>query len=128
MLAPPNQGAQLARKLGGLPLYRILLGPSGESFSRNWSELEPNLATPAGDFAILAGGLGTGAGRNPFIDGDDDRVLSVETTRLAGARDFRVRPVSHTRIMDDPTVQRYTLEFLKCGWFESDSARRPIQQ
>ena len=128
MLAPPNQGAQLGERLGDLPGYRAILGSTGEAFSKNWKRLEPRLATPACDFGILAGGRGDGKGFNPLIDGDDDLVVSVATSRLAGARDFRVLPAKHTFIMDNPTVQRYTAEFLSKGWFESDAKRQPIKK
>ncbi|MEX0977603.1 MAG: hypothetical protein WDZ48_02050, partial [Pirellulales bacterium] len=53
-------------------------------------------------------------------------VVSVETTRLAGAADFAVLPVIHSVMMDDRTVQQYTLNFLKHGYFVSALARHPI--
>ena len=53
-------------------------------------------------------------------------VVSVETTRLAGAADFAVLPVPHTLMMDDPEVQQYTLRFLERGYFRSDDQRQPI--
>lgn len=127
MLAPPNQGAQLGERLGDLPLYRTILGSTGEAFSKNWKKLEPHLATPECDFGILAGGRGDEKGFNPLIEGDDDLVVSVATTRLPGARDFRVLPVKHTFIMDDAAAQRYTLAFFNNGWFESDEKRQPIK-
>jgi hypothetical protein len=83
-----------------------------------WKELEPKLATPQFDFGILAGGRGDGRGYNPLISGDDDAVVTVESTRLAGARDFRVLP--------DAKVQEYTVRFLNEGHFESEGARQPI--
>ena len=128
MLAPPNNGAQLGKKLGDMPLYKTIFGETGEAFSKNWKKLEPHLATPACDFGIMAGGRGDGKGLNPIIDGDDDLVVSVATTRLAGARDFRVIRVRHTFIMDDPAALRYTLKFFKHGWFESDDKREPIEK
>jgi pimeloyl-ACP methyl ester carboxylesterase len=127
MIAPPNQGAQLAERLGDLPLYGAILGSTGEAFAKNWKKLEARLATPAVEFGILAGGRGDGKGSNPLIDGDDDLVVTVAATRLPGARDFRVLPSKHTFIMDNPDTQRYTLEFFRHGWFESDGERRPIE-
>ena len=43
-----------------------------------------------------------------------------------GARDFRVLPVWHTVMMDDPVVQAYTLKFLQHGYFEVEQTRQPI--
>ena len=72
-----------------------------------WEALEPKLATPHFEFGILAGGKGDGRGYNPLIPGDDDAVVTVESTRLAGARDFRVLPVLHSFFMNDKRVQEY---------------------
>ncbi|MEX0678507.1 MAG: alpha/beta fold hydrolase [Pirellulales bacterium] len=125
MLGPPNQGAQMAEALGGVGLFHVVAGASASQLARQWSELVENLATPACEFGILAGGRG-GRGYNPLLEGDNDLVISVETTRLAGAADFAVLPVIHTLMMDDRTVQEYTLRFLKHGYFVSAQARQPI--
>jgi hypothetical protein len=53
-------------------------------------------------------------------------VVSVEETKLPGARDFAVLPVIHGRIMDDPMAQKYTLMFLRYGHFITEAARQPL--
>ena len=53
-------------------------------------------------------------------------MVTVESTRLAGAADFAVLPVLHTIMMDDATVQEYTLRFLRHGYFVSEAERHPI--
>ena len=88
--------------------------------------MKQNLATPRGEFGIIAGGTGSDEGHNPLLEGDDDLVVSVAETRLAGARDFLVVPALHTVIMDDPTVQECTSRFLQAGYFRSEEARCPI--
>ena len=80
----------------------------------------------APEFGILAGGRRDDRGFNPLIPGDDDGVVSVESTRLAGAADFRVLPVWHTTMMNDPRVQAMTRTFLEHGYFETAEARRPV--
>ena len=126
MLGPPNQGAQIAEALGAVGLFHVVAGASGSQLAREWEVLEENLATPACEFGILAGGRG-GRGYNPLLKGDNDLVISVETARLAGAADFAVLPVIHTLMMDDRTVQEYTLRFLKHGYFVSAQACQPIE-
>jgi len=125
MLGPPNRGAQLAEALSGVGLFHAVAGKSGSQLAREWSDLEQDLATPECEFGILAGGRG-GRGFNPLLEGDNDFVVSVETTRLPGAADFAVLPVIHTLMMDDRTVQEYTLRFIQHGYFVSASARQPI--
>jgi len=125
MLGPPNQGSQIADALAGVGLFHAVAGQSASQLGGGWSELEDALAIPACEFGILAGGRG-GRGYNPLLEGDNDLVVSVETTRLPDAADFAVLPVIHTLMMDDRTVQEYTLRFLKHGYFISAEARQPI--
>lgn len=126
MLGPPNQGAQMAEALAPYRMFHAVAGASASQLARDWATLEAGLATPAFPFAILAGGRGTDQGYNPFLGRDNDMVVSVESTRLAGAADFAVLPVLHTLMMDDATVQEYTLRFLTHGYFISKEKQNPI--
>lgn len=126
MLGPPNQGSDLARRFEHQFLFRTLAGESGQQLGGGWAMLESRLATPSGEFGILAGGTGTPAGYNPLLPGDDDMVVSVAETRLAGAIDFRVVPILHTWMMSDPQVQTLTRHFLQTGSFETPEKRQLV--
>jgi pimeloyl-ACP methyl ester carboxylesterase len=121
MLAPPNQGSALARTMQDDPLFRTVLGASGRQLGGGWADLEKTLATPK-EFGVVAGSVSG----NALLEGDDDLVVRVEETRLAGAADFAVAPVAHTYIMDDSAVQQMTLRFLKDGHLRSEEERQPI--
>ena len=86
MLGPPNQGAELAEKLGDYPAFIAAFGESGQQLGKRWKELKPTLATPECEFGIIAGGRGDGHGYNPLLSGDNDGIVTVASTRLAGAR------------------------------------------
>mgnify|MGYP001828885933 CR=1 FL=1 len=62
------------------------------------------------------------------MQGNDDWIVTVASTRLAGARDFRVLPVWHSTMMNNPLVLDYTLRFLRHGYFESEDTRQRIDQ
>lgn len=128
MLGPPNQGAAMAEAFADNSLFHFVAGASASQLARDWEKLAAKLATPAGQFGILAGGKGTEKGYNPFLGSDNDLVVSVESTRLAGAADFAVLPVLHTLMMDDAKVQQYTLRFLEQGYFISENERHPIDR
>lgn len=128
MLAPPNNGADLARRFKDNTVFQLVFGVGGREFSKNWAKLQRHLLTPPCQFGIIAGGGDDGDGRNPLLEGDDDLVVTVEETKLAGARDFVVLPVAHTFIMDDDTVQQYTLQFLQQGHFISEDRRQPVEE
>jgi pimeloyl-ACP methyl ester carboxylesterase len=126
MLGPPNQGAQIAEALGGVGLFHTVAGASASQLASQWDELEAHLATPACEFGILAGGRTAAKGYNPLLEGDNDFVVSVQTTQLPGAADFAVLPVIHSLMMDDARVHEYTLRFLQHGYFVSPEARHPL--
>jgi hypothetical protein len=126
MLAPPNKQPQIATQLIRGPVANFVAGPSAQALATGWKGLEPKLATPTFEFGVLAGGKGDDKGYNPILPGDDDGVVTVESTRLVGARDFRVIPVMHTFFMDSSKAQELTLQFLNHGHFETDDKRQPI--
>lgn len=126
MLGPPNNGAQLARRLKDNEFLAMIFGPSAKQLARTWDETQSLLATPGFAFGILAGGRGTDFGTNPLVQGDDDLIVSVEETRLAGACDFRLVNCLHGRMMDDADVRKHVLTFLAHGYFSTESERQPI--
>lgn len=126
MIAPPNHGSSQATRLSGNSLFKTVFGESGQQLGVNWEDLEKRLATPGAEFGIIAGGCGNRLGFDPFMSGDDDGRITVETTRLAGASDFVVVTALHELIANDPRVFGLTLRFLKAGYFVSPEQRHGI--
>jgi hypothetical protein len=126
MLTPPNHQPELATTLVKGSLAQFVAGPAAQQMASGWDVLEPKLATPHFEFGILAGGRGDSRGYNPLLPGDDDAVITVESTRLAGACDFRVLPVMHSTFMNDRKVHEYVIKFLTEGHFETADKRQPI--
>jgi len=127
MLGPPNNGARFAQLFKDNKLYAVVAGPSGKQLSESWDEAQKLLAVPQVEFGILAGGKIGKVPTNPLVPGDDDWLVSVEETRLPGARDFRVVPCLHGELMDDAQVRECALCFLKQGYFSAADARQPIE-
>jgi hypothetical protein len=129
MLAPPNNGARLARVTADIvqdnQLVRFIAGPSAWQLAREWDDAKKTLATPSFEFAIIAGGFGE-AGLNPLLDGNDDLVVSVDETRLVGASDFRLVPCRHGGVLNDPVVLQHIGTFLKQGYFTTAAEREPV--
>lgn len=126
MLGPPNNGANLATTFRSNKLFGMIFGKSGKQLATDWDNLQQRLATPQCQFGIIAGGLGDDDGNNPLIDGDDDLIVSVAETRLPGASDFLVLPMTHRMLITDPQVHEYLLRFLQHGYFVSADQRQPI--
>ncbi len=125
MIGPPNQRPELADRLLPWDFSGGIAGAAAHQLSKGWKGLEPKLAVPPLEFGILAGGNLKNGG-NPLIPGDDDWVVSVESTRLATAGDFRVLPVKHTFMMNNRQLHEMTLQFLRHGYFETEASRKPI--
>lgn len=117
MLGPPNQGSRLARMAAGLWGLADHVEGSARELVFDWHRVAPQLAVPACDFGIVAGGKGDDTGYSTLLAGDDDAVVCVDETRLPGARDFLLLPVHHAAMMRDPAVQRATTSFLETGRF-----------
>lgn len=125
MIAPPNQGVQIATRFASDPVLKTAWGVPGSEIAE-WKKLSATLATPPGEFGILAGGTGPESTRNPLISGDDDFLIAVEETKLAGAADFQLLPASHASIKRDPTALKYTLNFLQHGYFIAADKKQPL--
>lgn len=124
MIAPPNQGAEMADLLKRNWAYRGLFGPAGRQLSK--TGLIPNLPTPEFEFAVIAGARGTPTGWNMLIPGDDDGTVTVDSTKLPGAADFATTKSLHTFLIVEPAVVDMTRRFLDEGRFLADVDPQPI--
>ncbi len=117
MLAPPNQGSKMARRLGkSTALFPKLAGQSGMQLGVGWKQLEPHLATPSFEFGIIAGA------KDPDDDGGGlqpiDFTVSPNETVLHGAADTFEGPFFHWDVIKNPLALQKTLHFLQHGRFE----------
>ena len=128
MIGPPNRGSELATGLAGSRVFQFVLGKPGLELGTQWVWEERSLAVPRFEFGIIAGGQGNDAGLNPLLPGDDDGVVTVASTRLAGASDFLVVPAFHALLPRSSKVQDCTLRFLEHGYFIAPDRRQPIRE
>jgi hypothetical protein len=128
MISPPNHGAELADQFADNKLAEMAAGKPLEQLapSRGWPELEKQLVTPKFEFGILVGGKGDSEGYLDTIPGDDDMLLSIETSKLAGATDFLQIGGIHQLMPKYKEVREAALNYLLHGYFVSPEARQPI--
>lgn len=115
MLGPPNQGADIARRLGQLGLFKMVTGRGCTELGPSWETLEGELAMPPCPFAIVAGDLTDSWMKNPLVEGPSDFLVRVDETRLEGCAEFHIVPVLHALLMNDKEVQKIVSEFLQNG-------------
>jgi triacylglycerol lipase len=118
MLAPPNQGSQLAALLKESALFRWFYGPAGRELASAaaWPE-------PPAPFLVIAGTKGR-AIINPtswtvarmFEPSEPhDGTVRVAETKLQGMAAFETVDATHTSIMNDREAQALALRFLRGG-------------
>ncbi len=122
MLAPPNQGSEVADTLGSWLFYRWLFGPAGQQLGTAPDSLPNRLAPVDGSIGVITGNASWNLILSLMIPGPDDGKVSVERAKLDGMDDFIVLPVTHTFIMQDKEAMLQTAHFLDYGRF--DRSRR----
>jgi pimeloyl-ACP methyl ester carboxylesterase len=122
MIAPPNHGAEMASSWGRNVFFTTFAGQSALELGVGWGDVEKRLATPWVPFGIIAGGKGDDKGFNKHIDGDDDGLVSVATTKLDGAADYALLPYPHTTLLFKPETHERVVRFLDEGRFVAPAA------
>lgn len=120
MLAPPNQGSQLAAGMVRNPLFRWFYGPAGTELAdaTSWP-------APPAPFAVIAGTRSRALtnvtswtiGRRFPAGVRNDGTVAVDETHLHGMTHFAEVDATHTWIMNAPDVRRLVLVYLREGAF-----------
>lgn len=118
MLAPPNEGSEIADLLRRNWFYRNLFGPAGAELTTIRSE---DLVTQLGavDFplGVIAGNRSLYPLASIALPRPHDGRVSVERTRVAGMTDHIVLPTSHPLILRHAEAMAQTRHFLRHGSF-----------
>lgn len=125
MLAPPNEGSEIADTLGNNLLFRAFFGPAGselgtvrpDALCEILGEVDYPLGVIAGDRSFYPVG-------SLMLPGANDGRVSVERTKVAGMADHITIHATHPLIMRNRTAIAQTLHFLKHGRF--DRAAAPV--
>jgi triacylglycerol lipase len=118
MISPPNKGSEVADMLKDNLLYKKITGPPGQSLGTGIESIPKKLKRIPGVIGIIAGEFSSDPWFSPFIPGQDDGKVSVESAKLDEMADFLVVNSGHTLIMRKALVIDQVVYFLKHGRFK----------
>jgi hypothetical protein len=119
MLSPPNQGTELVDKYKDNPVFQLMNGPAGMQMGTDESSLPLQLGPVDYEVGVIAGTRSLNPLASRHLEGPDDGVVAVESTKVEGMSDFLVTPFSHTFIMMSTEIIEQTIHFLQHGKFIS---------
>ncbi len=118
MLAPPNHGSALVDVLGDWTVFDLIHGPAGQELGTG-EQATPN-ALPPVDYpvGVIAGTRSLNPLFSHLLPGRDDGKVSVDSTRVEGMTAQIILPVTHTYMMNNPTVIAQVAHYLSYGEFD----------
>lgn len=117
MIAPPNDGSELADWLGRTPFLRLAVGPSGPELRTGVHGITDGLPPLPCELGVIAGATSRRTLAAPLFGGPNDGKVSVARACVDGMRDLLVVSCGHTGIMNDPDVIAQAFHFLQHGEF-----------
>lgn len=115
MIAPPNQGSEVADFLAGSRLYRRSFGPAGLQLTTAFA---PTLPVPACPIGIVAGTRWIDPLAALVLPGRHDGRVTVDRTRLKESDPVLEVAASHPLLPLLPRVHRAAAAFLANGRFD----------
>ena len=101
MLSPPNKGSEIADNLRDLKVYQWMMGPAGQQLGTDTKSLPNTLDRIDATVGIITGKSSSDPWFSPFIPGEDDGKVSVQSAKLEEMTDFLVVEAGHTFIMSN---------------------------
>ncbi len=117
MLGPPNQGSEIVDRLLPVPGFGFLWGPTGVALGTGPDSVLNELGPVNFDLGIIAGTTNINPINLFLMDGPNDSVVTVESTKVEGMSGHLVLPVTHTFMMLNNEVIDNTIHYLKTGSF-----------
>jgi pimeloyl-ACP methyl ester carboxylesterase len=118
LLGTPNRGTEIVDNLRHKWWFQVL-GPVARSLGTDAGSFPNTIGPPDYPLGVVAGKK-TGLSNEALLPGDDDGLVSVESTRIAGMTDFVVVETGHSAMRYDAEVVAYVSRFLKTGRFKRD--------
>jgi len=117
MLAPPNQGSEVADRLRRWRAFQWMTGPAGQELGTGADGAAARLPTVSADVGVIAGDRCVNPLFGRWIGAPNDGKVAVARTRLDGMRDHLVVRAGHTLLPWRWRVIQQVFAFLETGQF-----------
>ena len=117
MIAPPNNGTQVADVYYKSHILRRVLGPNLKNLTTNSISGASRYPIPTCEVGLIAGTFAGSKTLNLFLDADNDGMVIPEQARLGIEKDIVYLKSWHFGLLYDNRVTRHVISFLKRGMF-----------
>ncbi|MBK8040902.1 MAG: alpha/beta fold hydrolase [Verrucomicrobiaceae bacterium] len=117
LLAPPNNGSEIADKLGDWIVAKKIMGPVLQELRTDENAMPKRLGAVKVETGVIMGDEANLPFFRQWLDGASDGVVTVEGGRIGGLKDFLVLPAGHSWIMWRPKVLEAAVRFIREGSF-----------
>ncbi|WP_223578931.1 alpha/beta fold hydrolase [Kangiella taiwanensis] len=126
MLAPPNNGSEVAERYRDHFWYRWMTGAPGQQLHKNDNPLLNKLRPLEAEVGVIAGTRSSDPWFNHVFKGEHDGKVSVNDTKLSEMKDLITVDHGHTFIMNKRKVKRHIVNFLAHGDFYRSQQRKHL--
>lgn len=124
MLAPPNNGSEIAEKYRHHFWYKWATGSPGQQLHQSNNALLESLKPLSAEVGVIAGTRSSDPWFNHVFNTNHDGKVSVEGAKLAEMKSFITVAHGHTFIMNKVNVKQHVSNFLATGDFYQTQKRQ----
>jgi pimeloyl-ACP methyl ester carboxylesterase len=120
MICPPNQGSELVDLLKDQTVLERIYGPAAAQLSLEEGSLVQRLGPVDFELGVIAGSKSFNPLYSALLPGPDDGVVTVESMKIQGMKDFITMPLTHGFIMKKKNTIAQVIHFLEQGVFNRE--------
>jgi pimeloyl-ACP methyl ester carboxylesterase len=120
MISPPNQGSELVDLLKDQTVLERIYGPAAAQLSLKEGSLVQSLGPVEFELGVIAGNKSFNPLYSALLPGADDGVVTVESMKIQGMKDFIILPQTHAFIMKNENTIAQVIHFLEHGVFNRE--------
>ncbi len=120
MISPPNRGSELVELLKDQSVLERIYGPAAAELNMEKGSLVQSLGPVDFELGVIAGNRSFNPLYSALLPGPDDGVVTVESMKIEGMKDFIILPQTHTFIMKNDDTIAQVIYFLEHGVFNRE--------